>query len=220
MPPGKHILLRLTHIEENGLIQKFTRPMTPINIDPSNLQLLIKSNQDGKFGKILDHLEVGNYVEMKGPYGDFSYEEFNYNNVIMLSAGSGIAALWRIILESLKHQKNVTLIYANNSERDILLKEQLDYLEYNNDNFKVIYMLNEAPIDKTFEFEKGWINIDILTKYNVFPSKNSGVLICGPPSMELSLVQSLKKLGWSNDNYFAFTSNVNTKEYYKDEILK
>lgn len=218
MLPGKHILFRLTH-KENGLIRKFTRPMTPFNFDESNLQLLIKSNQDGNFGKILNQLQVGNYVEMKGPYGDFSFHDFHYNNIFMISAGSGIAAIWQIILEKIKLKKRITLIYANNSERDILLKEELDFMASQNDSFRVIYVLDEPPVKQSFEFENGWIGTDILAKYNVFPSKNTGLLLCGPPSMELSVIRSLEQLGWK-DNYFAFTTNVNINEYYIDETYE
>lgn len=171
-------------------------------------------------GNILDQLNEGEEVEVKGPVGDIEYagsgsftlegQKFKFDNISLIMGGSGITPgyqLARYILKSDDPHDGtpIRLLDANKTEEDILLREQLDDLEREHpDQFKVTHVLSHA--DDSWKGERGYVNKEQLKKY-CFPAKKTNLaLVCGPPAMITKAVMpGLKDLGYhEEENLFGF----------------
>lgn len=103
--------------------------------------------------------------------------------------------LIRAICEDKSDDTEVSLIYANRSESDILLKHALDrYARENPKKFKVFYMLDSAGPSWTGGV--GHVTIEELRQRMPKPSVDSKVLLCGPPGLVNATKKSLGQLGF------------------------
>lgn len=91
----------------------------------------------------------------------------------------------RKVFDEKKGDKNtkITLVFANQTEEDILLKDELDgYAKAYPDRFKVVYALDRPP--KNWDGIQGFVSADVIKKYMPGPdAQNSLVMVCGPDPM-------------------------------------
>jgi nitrate reductase (NAD(P)H) len=113
---------------------------------------------------------------MAGPIGLLAYlghgkvvvrgEERTLKNLAFIAGGSGITPIYNIIQSSLRHKDglNLSLLYANHTPADILLKSHLDTLHAeNSDNFKLNYTVSRGHDDSWNGFT-GRINKEMIAK--------------------------------------------------------
>lgn len=94
-------------------------------------------------------------------------------------------------------------MYANRTEDDILMRDELDELAKNFPNFKVYYTLNEAP--PNWKYGVGHVEEKMLKDQLFPPTPLSVVFLCGPPAMvEHSLLPNLEKIGYTDVNVIVF----------------
>lgn len=166
------------------------RPYTPITLDAKkgSFELLVKAYPEGNVSKYLHGLNVGDQIEVKGPFTKLKYEVNMKKTIGMVAGGTGITPMLQVIQEALSHHDDntqMTLIFANQSEQDILLKSLLDELAIlYPTRFKVVYCC-DAPADKDAFIKAGghvgYVNEDLLRKYLAPASDDAMVLVCGPP---------------------------------------
>lgn len=113
----------------------------------------------------------------------------------------------QLINEVLKKSDDSTqlaLLYANQTEDDILLRDDIDVLgaKYQ-ERFKVWYTVDRAS--QTWKFSTGFVN-DEMIKENLFaPSSDTITLMCGPPPMiNFACLPNLDKLGYDKELNFAY----------------
>jgi len=75
----------------------------------------------------------------------------------------------------------VSLIFANVTEQDILLRNELDALVYLFPNFKVYYTLDKPP--KGWTGGTGFVNKNMIQTHLPSPGPDTLVLVCGPKGM-------------------------------------
>ena len=71
------------------------------------------------------------------------------------------------------------LLFANRKEEDILLRNILEDLDRNNDNFSVEYILSQPS--EQWKGMTGRVNSNCLEKFLPGPSSDMLVYVCGPP---------------------------------------
>ena len=76
----------------------------------------------------------------------------------------------------------IHLVFANDTEDDILLKARLDQLAAKHANFKVTYVLSK-PKSSSWKGYTGFVNAAIVKATMPSPSTDSMVFVCGPPPM-------------------------------------
>lgn len=212
LPIGQHVA-----ITANVDGQAVTRSYTPVsnNADRGTLELIIKCYPDGKLtGGYLANLEIGDEVKFRGPKGAMRYKPGHCKRIGMLAGGSGITPMYQVIRAICEDQRDTTkisLIYANRTEADILLREELDAFarKYPN-NLKVYYVLDNPPAD--WQGGVGHVTKDTIAER--FPSADidSKAMICGPPGMVNAAKNALVELGFEkpgamskmNDQIFCF----------------
>ncbi|KAK9149685.1 hypothetical protein Scep_008442 [Stephania cephalantha] len=162
------------------------RPYTPIS-DPDAkgyFDLLIKVYPEGKMSPYLSSLNRGDVVEVKGPIEKLRYTPNMKKHIGMIAGGSGITPMLQIIEAVLRNPDDNTqlsLLYANISPDDILLKTKLDILEASHPNLKIFYTVDTPTND--WRGGVGYISKDVIVKGLPGPSKDTLILVCGPPGM-------------------------------------
>ncbi|EOA85535.1 uncharacterized protein SETTUDRAFT_177772 [Exserohilum turcica Et28A] len=184
LPTGQHVAIR--H-EADG--KQITRSYTPTssNKDLGRLELTIKIYEGGKLTPWLNKLNIGDMVEIRGPKGEMKYHKNLVKELGMIAGGTGITPMLQIIrriCEDPRDNTKVTLLYANKTEDDILLKDQLDKFTQENEQFKVHYILSNPS--SSWQGEKGRISKQLIDK----------VFLCGPDPMVESMSMHLQERGF------------------------
>jgi len=199
------------------------RPYTPVT-PPSakgRLDLLIKKYMGGAMSEHIHNLKPGDELLMKGPFLKFPYVASKLKHIGMVAGGSGITPMWQVMQEidsSPNDKTKVTLIFANVTEKDILLREEFDKLAASKpDQFKVVYVLNDAP--PGWKGPIGFVTKELLKEKLPSPGEgdNIRILVCGPPGLmgavsgpkagpnvQGELKGILKELGFSPDQVYKF----------------
>ncbi|KAL5586818.1 hypothetical protein FOBRF1_016688 [Fusarium oxysporum] len=212
LPIGQHVTIKA---DVDG--ESVARSYTPVsnNSDLGVLELVIKAYPDGKLtSKYLAKLEVGDEALFRGPKGAMKYQPNLCKKIGMIAGGTGITPMFQVIRAICEHDRDTTeisLIYANRTEQDILLREELDrFARRYPKNFKVYYMLDQPPAN--WKFGSGYVTRELMKEKLPSPSVDSKVFLCGPPGMVNASKKALVDLGFEqpgasakmSDQIFAF----------------
>ncbi|PKI82684.1 cytochrome-b5 reductase [Malassezia vespertilionis] len=187
IPIGQHISVRAMI---NG--RNIMRSYTPVSTNDTKdyFDLLVKSYPKGNVSRVFGELKIGDKLEMKGPKGMFDYHPNMADSIGMIAGGSGLTPCLQVLEAALREPRDHTkfsLLYANVSEDEILLRDRLDALaELHPSRFKVRYFLDRPPTD--WEHGVGFISKDEIAKHLPPPHERNRVVMCGPPPM----VESMK----------------------------
>ncbi|CAH0475446.1 unnamed protein product [Peronospora belbahrii] len=170
--------------ELNG--KAVVRPYTPTNTnaEKGQLELVVKGYPNGKLSKHIVNLNVGDKLAMKGPFIKFEYKPNEYKSIGFICGGSGITPALQVVKEICRNPNDstqVALIFCNKTEKDIILRDELDALQHMYSQFQVHYVLSEADAD--WEGYTGYVTKELIEKLLPGPSNDSFVGVCGPPPM-------------------------------------
>lgn len=175
------------------------RPYTPIS-DPESkgyFDLLIKVYPEGKMSQHFASLKPGDVVEVKGPIEKLRYTPNMKKHIGMIAGGTGITPMLQVIEAILKNpddKTQISLLYANVSPDDILLKQKLDILATSHPNLKIFYTVDNPT--KNWRGGAGYISKDMVVKGLPAPSDDTLILVCGPPGM-MKQISGEKAKDWT-----------------------
>ena len=86
----------------------------------------------------------------------------------------------------------ITLLYGNRTESDIAFRKELEVMQEQNDNMKVVFTLNEA--DSGWKGATGFITADMIKK-EMPDYKETMFYTCGPPAMVEIMAKLIEQLG-------------------------
>lgn len=165
---GQHISIGAFLPQPDGSSKEILRSYTPISSDhqPGYFDLLIKSYPQGNISKYMASLPIGHTIRVKGPKGAFTYTPNMVRHFGMIAGGTGITPMLQVIRAIIRGRKagdvtEVDLIFANITEKDILLKEDLDALAAEDSKFRVHYTLDNPP--EGWTGEKGYVTGEMIT---------------------------------------------------------
>ncbi|KAL9109594.1 MAG: hypothetical protein Q9227_005774 [Pyrenula ochraceoflavens] len=185
---------------------------------PGYVEFLIKRYPNGKSSEYLHSLKPGATISARGPLPTYPWKPNQHSHVVLLAGGAGITPIYQLaqtILENPKDKTKVTLVFGNNNDQDVLLKDKFDeFARDRGDQFKAVYAVSHTS--EGSGYYKGYITKELLQK--TMPSSHEPgvkVLVCGPPGLEKSITgQSgwfggsyggiLKELGFSKDQVHRF----------------
>ena len=129
----------------------------------------------------------------------------------MIAGGTGITPMLQVLHAIFRDSKDSTtsasLLFANQTEDDILVREELELLakEYP-DRFKLHYTLDRPP--SSWKYSTGFVDKDMIKKHVLKNNADDGttqVLMCGPPPMiKFACIPNLEALGLDEDKRFSF----------------
>lgn len=145
-------------------------------------------------------MKIGEWLECRGPKGKFTYKPNMVSDLGMIAGGTGITPMLQVIKAILRNpldETKISLVFANLTENDILLKKELDELSIQHENkFKVHYVLNEVVTSAPWTGKVGFVTPQIISEYLPKPSPSMKILICGPPPMNKAMATHLESLGY------------------------
>ncbi|XP_072047870.1 NADH-cytochrome b5 reductase 3-like isoform X2 [Amphiura filiformis] len=229
LPVGQHIYLT-ARIDGKLVI----RPYTPVTSDDDKgyMDLVIKvyfKNVHPKFpdgGKMSQYLEamaIGDAIDVRGPSGLLVYNgrgkfsikadkkatpiKKTVKNIGMIAGGTGITPMLQLARQVMKDNKdegNVWLLFANQTEKDILVRQELEELQDGNkDRFKLWYTLDKP--EEGWEYSSGFVSEEMLKDHMPPPGDDTIILMCGPPPMiDYACLPNLDKLGYTQEMRFAY----------------
>lgn len=225
LPVGNHMYLTA---QING--ELVIRPYTPVtsNDEIGYFDLVIKVYKasvhprfpdGGKMSQYLDSLKIGDTIDIRGPDGKVSYLGRGYfklrktgevifaENVGLIAGGTGITPMLQIIKAVLKDEDDLTkvsLLFANQTEDDILVRSELEWLaKQHHNNFKLWYTLDRPP--EEWKYSSGFVNDEMIATHLPPPGKKTLILMCGPPPMiKFACLPNLNKLQYTENMYVAF----------------
>ncbi|KAJ4800969.1 Nitrate reductase [Rhynchospora pubera] len=218
LPIGKHVFV-YANIDGKLCMRAYT-PTSSVD-EVGYFELLIKVYFKGEHPKFpngglmsqyLDSLPIDSFIEIKGPLGHIEYTgqgDFLINGkprfakrLAMIAGGTGITPMYQVAQAILQDhpddETEMDLVYANRTEDDILLREELDKWarEYPN-RFRVWYVIDQVkrPEDG-WPFSVGFITESILREHiPMGGDEETLALACGPPPMIQFAVQpNLEKM--------------------------
>jgi nitrate reductase (NAD(P)H) len=223
LPVGYHMFVQAT-IEDKMVMRAYT-PVSA-NEDLGTFTLCIKvyfKNVHPKFpdgGKVSQYMEamnVGDMLRVKGPLGHFEYvgrgcvihngAERHLKHLGLICGGTGLTPAYQIMKAVCRDPEDLTeihLLYANQTEQDILMREELDAMAAVRENIHVWYTVDRAP-EAGWTFSTGFVNEEMLRAHMPAASENSFVGMCGPPGMiKFACIPNLQKLGYKESDFMSF----------------
>ncbi|PLB52885.1 hypothetical protein P170DRAFT_423692 [Aspergillus steynii IBT 23096] len=196
LPIGQHVAIKAT-IDGQSVSRSYTP--TSNNLDLGRLELVIKCYPDGLLtGKYLTDLKLGDKVAFRGPKGAMRYKKGLCKRIGMIAGGTGITPMYQLIRAICEDDTDTTeihLIYANRSEDDILLRDQLEaFASAYPMTLKIWYMLDQPP--QQWPYGKGYITPSVMREKLPAPSPDTKVMLCGPPGMVNACKKGLAGLGF------------------------
>ncbi|KAJ2592319.1 NADH-cytochrome b5 reductase [Coemansia sp. RSA 1797] len=194
LPIGRHIQVM---VPVNG--SPVARSYTPTSTDNDRgyFELVVKTYESGAVSSYLHHMQVGDEVSVRGPRGTFQYKPNMVRALGMVAGGTGITPMYQIIQHILANPEDktrVSVVFANVSEEDILLREQLELWAADHDQFDIHYVLNNPPAEWTGGV--GFVSKEIIQEHLPAPADDVKVLLCGPPPMVKAMGALLGDLGY------------------------
>lgn len=227
LPVGQHVYLSA---KVNGSL--VVRAYTPVSSDDEQgyVDLVVKVYYKnptypagGKMSQYLDNMTIGDAIDFRGPNGLLVYKgngQFSirpdkksepkikkFKHVAMIAGGTGITPMLQLIRRITADPSDNTkcsLIFANQTEKDILLREELEEVKRNYpDKLSLWYTLDKPPQD--WSYSSGFVTAEMIRDHLAAPSSDVLVVLCGPPPMiQYACLPNLDKLGHKADNIFAY----------------
>jgi nitrate reductase (NAD(P)H) len=224
LPVGKHVFLYAT---VNG--EMVMRAYTPASSDDDlgYFDLVVKIYRagehprfphGGKMSQHLDSLAIGDSIEVKGPVGHMHYlgrgrytlsgEERTAKAINFICGGTGITPAYQVIKAALKDAEDTTqlsLLFANQSPDDILLREELDELAAAHDNFNAWYTVDRVPEGEEWSFSTGFIDKAMVAEHLLPAGPDAIACLCGPPPMiKFACLPNLEAVGFTAEQCIQF----------------
>ncbi|XP_069344460.1 cytochrome b5 reductase 4 [Eulemur rufifrons] len=217
VPIGQHVYLKLTITGTEivkpytpvsySLIPEFKEPVLPNN---KYIYFLIKVYPAGLFTPELDHLQIGDFVSVSSPEGNFKISILQeLEDLFLLAAGTGFTPMVKILnyaLTSIPSLRKVKLMFFNKTEDDIIWRSQLEKLAFKDERFDVEFVLS-APTSE-WTGKRGHISPALLSEFlkrNLDKSKVF-ICVCGPTPFTEQGVKLLHDLNFSKDEIHSFTA--------------
>ncbi|XP_041072213.1 NADH-cytochrome b5 reductase 3-like [Carcharodon carcharias] len=229
LPIGQHIYLSA---KING--ELVVRPYTPVSSDDDKgfVELVVKIyfkdvhpkfSKGGKMSQYLDSLRLQDVIDFRGPSGLLIYKgkgQFairpdkkseakikTVKKVGMIAGGTGITPMLQLIRAIVKNPDDHTicyLLFANQTEKDILLQSELEEIEAEHPHRVIIwYTLDRAP--EGWKYSEGFVNEQMIKEHLPAPADDVLILLCGPPPMiQFACNPSLDSLGYSSGSRFTY----------------
>jgi ring-1,2-phenylacetyl-CoA epoxidase subunit PaaE len=227
--PGQYLTL-IFNLEGSEQRRSYSLSSSP-ELD-QHLAVTIKQLEGGIVSNYIFHqMKIGDVVKVMPPMGNFylDLQPESSRNLICIGAGSGITPLMSIIKSALKAEpkSNLTLIYGNKSEEDVIFKEDLAALRRENPGrFKVInvYSRMEEPENAYTGRITGNLLHELLKTTIDKERDKSEFFICGPAGMMQEARSAITTMGVPEkqlyqESFFSTTGKIKPKEKESTEHM-
>jgi len=204
-PLASHLLLRPPDRTKAAMPEATEREYTIVSPPDSvgHFDLLIKGYPKGRLSNYITQLQPGDCMECKGPFSRYTHDPAR-PHIGMLASGTGITPIvqvLRAVANGMLPVSQVSLLFANSQEEDVLLREELDQLGMRTE-IAVHYILSRPTA--SWAGLSGHITSEVIAQLLPPPGPNTHILICGSIPFNRDMQDELSGLGYNNDMKFTF----------------
>lgn len=226
LPVGQHISLKYVDEQGNEVQRSYTPTSSDDNLGYVDFVIKVyyplppRFPEGGKMSQHLAKLKIGEAILMKGPKGHLDYlgkgkftikklgekepTFYQKKKIGMIAGGTGITPMLQVIRAILKNPEDKTelwLIFANQTEEDILLRKELEAIP--SERFHLYYTLDRPPAD--WKYGSGFINTAMCRDHLPPPDPDTMIFVCGPPPMiKFACEPAFKELNIQPKDWFSF----------------
>ena len=186
-------LLDPSETDAEGNIRSFS-----IASSPQDETLMIATRmRDTAFKRVLKTMPLGSAVKIEGPSGNLTIHNDVKRTAVFLAGGIGITPFRSIAFDAAKQKlpHHILLFYSNRRPEDAPFLDELQALERENPNYKLIASMTEMEKSRrSWKGETGRIDKAMLARY-----LNDAIApiyyVAGPPEMVRGLHATIKEAG-------------------------
>jgi propane monooxygenase reductase subunit len=192
--PGQYVDVRIPGTDEH---RSFSMANTPTSAD--QLVFMIKIYPDGHFSGLLerDEIEVGDELEVTGPYGVFTLRASSPRRLVFIGGGAGMAPILSLLrsLDEQGSRRSATYYYGARRPEDLFHLEELQGLAERLPDFRFVPALSEGGAE-----EEGWTGetgliTDVVDRLEDGDLADVDAYVCGPPPMVDAAIALLERRG-------------------------
>jgi ferredoxin-NADP reductase len=188
--PGQFLFVTIKAQDGKELSKHFSLSSSPT--EKTHVEFT-KKLSESDFSAALKALKVGDWARIDAPYGNFTFEG-EHERIGLLGGGIGITPFISICkyCADTRQKTKVTLLYGNRTENDIAFRKELETMQRQNENLKVVFILNEAS--SGWKGATGLITPEMIKK-EMPDYKETMFYTCGPPAMVQVMEKMVEQLG-------------------------
>jgi glycine betaine catabolism B len=187
--PGQYFFITIKQ-GDRELTKHFSFSSSPTEKDHFEFT---KKFTDHEYSMALKTAKVGDWARIDAPYGQFTFEG-EYPKIAQLAGGIGITPFISMCKNATDKRlsSKITLFYGCRTENDIAFKQELEKMQEQNKNLKIVFMVNEAS--SHWKGATGVINAEMIKK-ELPDYKDNLFYVCGPPPMVKAMETLLESIG-------------------------
>ena len=197
LPSDEHVLglSVASHIvaHDGAMVSRAYTPVTLDKFERGYFDLVIKRYPGGEFSEAFHRMRPGETMQFRGPVTTLHYEPNVVSCLGMVAGGTGITPMYQIIRSVLTDPADGTslrLLYANRTENDILLRDELDALAAQHPvRFQIHYLVGDASAavghaTRAPNVTTGRVDAAAIDRFLPPPTEpRTAILVCGPEGM-------------------------------------
>src|SRR6266536_3596988 len=191
--PGQFITVALAP-DNQPVKRSYTIASSPTQHD--YVEITVKHENEGIVSGFLhNHVKEGDLLDFSGPSGFFTFTGRECKCILLIGGGVGITPLMSVLryLTDRSWPGDIFLLYCIKTPRDIIFREELDYLQRRNPNLRVVITVSR-PEGTDWKGPIGRITKELIVQ-TVPDVASRYVHICGPVSMMEVAKKMLIELG-------------------------
>jgi ferredoxin-NADP reductase len=158
--------------------------------------------RDTAFKRVLGMMPLGSAVKIEGPSGSLTLHNNVSRTAVFLAGGIGVTPFRSIVFRAAKEKlpHRIFLFYSNRRPEDAPFLDELQALERENPNYKLIASMTEmAKSHQSWRGEVGLIDKKMLASY-LKDAVSPIYYVAGPPEMVKGLHTMINEAGVDDDD--------------------
>lgn len=181
---GQFLDLTLLAPSETGT-EGNTRSFSIASAPHEDTLMVATRMRDTAFKRALRAMPLGSGVKLEGPSGNLTLHSDVSRTAVFLAGGIGITPFRSIVLQAAKDKRahRIFLFYSNRRPEDAPFLDELQALEQENPNYKLIATMTDmAKSHRSWRGEAGLIDKEMLANY-LKDAVSPIYYVAGPPEM-------------------------------------
>jgi ferredoxin-NADP reductase len=164
--------------------------------------------RDTAFKRALGALPNGASLKLTGPVGQFTLGDAG-RPAVFIAGGIGITPFMSMLRQAARDRAphSLVLLYSNRRPEDAAFLGELQALERQNGNFRLIATMTEmSKSARTWSGQTGFVDADLIRRAAA-GLKAPIYYVVGPPAMVLAMQETLRRAGVSDED-------IRSEEFY------